>query len=430
MIKYAQDRFFALFKFSDFAVHISTMVTGTALAQLINFAVSPLLTRLYSPAEQGILSVYLAVIFLVVPIACGTYDRAIVLPQKDDDARDLAALSFFILLVVSFLFLVFTLINKQLGLIKDLTQGPWLLIPFNIFLLGLYQIFQAWQTRKKNFARISLSKVGQSISTAVVNVSGGLLHLSSPGLIYGTFIGHATAVVISLADLRNGIADFAYDRIQDRLLQQAKRYVSFPRYNLLRVLTEVARESLTVFLISSFFTKELLGYFSLSFRVLRAPLTILGTSVAMVLYQKLASSINMKQPIFPIIKKLCLQMTLLIIPPFTILLIWGPEIFRFVFGDRWEMSGVFSQILIPWLLIDLYLTTLSNIPLVLNRQKTFFRISFCYNLSVIAAILVSALLYKDIIFTLTCLSAIGSLYLLGQTGWILSIAKRTERGIS
>lgn len=429
MIKHAQDRFFALFKFSDFAVHISTMVTGTALAQLINFAISPLITRLYSPAEQGIFSVYLAVVTLVTQIACGTYDRAIVLPEKDDDARDLAALSFFILLIVSILFLVFCLINNQLGLIKDLTQGPWLLIPFNIFLLGLYQIFQAWQTRKKNFARISLSKVGQSISMAAVNISGGLLKLSSPGLIYGTFAGQFVAVSIILANVRALIPSLKKATTKSNLLRQAIKYSDFPKYNLFQSLLDGARDSIIIFVISLFFASDLLGYYSFSLRILRAPLSIMGASTATVLYQKLASNINSGKPIFHVIKKICTQLALVIIPPFIILAIWGPKIFAFVFGSRWEMSGVFSQILIPWLIVGFFSSTFSQIPLVLNRQRTFFPIGIGYNLLIILSILIPTILWKNITFTLICLSVVGSLYLIGVTAWILHISKGFDRGI-
>ncbi len=153
MLRHFQSKIFKILKISDFGINITTMVMGTAFAQILTFAVSPLIARLYSPEQQGIFAIYIAAITFVGPIASGTYEQAIVLPEKDQDAQDLFSLSLIILTFVSLAILVLSIVNYILNIIKDLNQTPWFLIPINIFLLGLFQISQSWQTRNKNFSR-------------------------------------------------------------------------------------------------------------------------------------------------------------------------------------------------------------------------------------------------------------------------------------
>ena len=47
---------------SDVVKNISSMVGATILAQLIGIAILPMLSRIYSPADFGVLAVYTSVV--------------------------------------------------------------------------------------------------------------------------------------------------------------------------------------------------------------------------------------------------------------------------------------------------------------------------------------------------------------------------------
>ena len=61
--------------------------------------------------------------------------------------------------------------------------------------------------------------------------------------------------------------------------------------------------------------------------------------------------------------------------PFAVIYFFGTELFTFVFGDQWMISGRLSEIMAPWLMLNFIVTPLSTIPLVFNKQKSFFLIS-------------------------------------------------------
>ena len=74
-----------------FLRNVSIMLTGTASGQLVSILLSPILTRLYSPQQFGVLSVYIAVVSILAVIASLRYELTIPLASSDDDAINLVA---------------------------------------------------------------------------------------------------------------------------------------------------------------------------------------------------------------------------------------------------------------------------------------------------------------------------------------------------
>src|SRR5690606_39162851 len=78
---------------NDFGRNVAALMTGTTLAQALPIAASPLLSRLYTPGDFGVLGLYAAICAIVSVLAAGRYEIAIVQPRSDAEAANLAALS-------------------------------------------------------------------------------------------------------------------------------------------------------------------------------------------------------------------------------------------------------------------------------------------------------------------------------------------------
>ena len=76
-----------------FVRNVTIVASGTAAAQAITMAFSPLITRIYGAEAFGLLGVFNALVSVVTPIAALTYPIAIVLPQEDTEAKGLVKLS-------------------------------------------------------------------------------------------------------------------------------------------------------------------------------------------------------------------------------------------------------------------------------------------------------------------------------------------------
>ena len=60
---------------------VGVLVVGNAIAQLLLILAIPLLSRLYSPAEFGLLSLFTATTAIVGSVVCGRYQFAVALPK-------------------------------------------------------------------------------------------------------------------------------------------------------------------------------------------------------------------------------------------------------------------------------------------------------------------------------------------------------------
>jgi O-antigen/teichoic acid export membrane protein len=68
---------------SRFARSVAVVTAGSALGQGLVVASAPLLTRLYTPADFGVLAVYGSIVSLVAVVAALRYEFAIALPGHD-----------------------------------------------------------------------------------------------------------------------------------------------------------------------------------------------------------------------------------------------------------------------------------------------------------------------------------------------------------
>ncbi|MBL4577086.1 MAG: oligosaccharide flippase family protein, partial [Flavobacteriales bacterium] len=177
---------------SDFTRHVLTLSTGTALSQIIPILLAPLLTRLYTPVDFGLLTIYVSLSSLIAIVSTGRYEMAIVLPREDKDAVGIFALSLSIASGISLVsLLVFWTFQSEIsGWYNEPQIKPWLLlIPLTVFLTGISQTLNYWLTRQKKFKSISAAKVSDSSLNNLVKVGLGFRTTGVGGLIIGNIIG-------------------------------------------------------------------------------------------------------------------------------------------------------------------------------------------------------------------------------------------------
>ena len=125
---------------SEFSRNVFALMTGTTIAQAIPIAISPILTRIYTPEDFGVFALYMAIASILSVIATGRYELAIMLPKKDEDAINIAALSIIISFFVSFVSLLIVFVfNAQItNLLGNPEISNWLyFIPLTVLLTGV-----------------------------------------------------------------------------------------------------------------------------------------------------------------------------------------------------------------------------------------------------------------------------------------------------
>ena len=152
----------------------------------------------------------------------------------------------------------------------------------------------------------------------------------------------------------------------------ARRYKDFPLISFPHSMIDVGRDLLLGIFIASIFSKAIFGYFNHSFTMLRLPLVIIGASIGQVFFNRCSEMVNRGESIHALLKKTMLQLVLLSIVPFTVIFLFGEPLFAFVFGEEWGVAGRYSEIMALWLGMNFINSPLSNIPMVINRQREYF----------------------------------------------------------
>jgi len=356
---------------SEFSRNVLTLMTGTTIAQAIPIAISPILTRLYTPEDFGVFALYMSIASIIAIIATGRYELAIMLPKKDEDAFNIMILSIIISFFISFIsFLMVFFFNSQItALLGNPKISNWLyFIPITVLLTGIYQSFNYWLNRKKQYKRLATSKVIQSGTTASINVAMGFGGFGSGGLIIGGVLGQGVATSM--------LGKFMWNEDKNRLKQfkkikmiaLAKKYQKFPKLLIFAHGINIASAQMPIILLSSLFSVIFSGYYVLIKRVIGLPMSIIASSISDVFIQQASHDYvkinNCKKVYLSTLKKLLF----LSLFPFIVFYFMAPDFFALIFSEKWRIAGEYAQILTPMFFLQFITSPLSKMFIIAERQ--------------------------------------------------------------
>lgn len=357
-------------KNSSFAKNVTMIAGAAASVQIIQFILSPILTRLYIPEEFGVLTVYNSILSVLIVIGPLNYHKAI--PIAEDDNKAVHVLMLSILIIIS----VTMLIGLTIGL-----SGPKLftmlnadalftyryIIPLGFFLMGIYNIFIHWGYRIKNYKLISKTRFVQAIIGNILKIGLGFLKIGSMGLILGNIMNNS-AGVISLS--REYFKKFKLVIDKKELKWVAKRYIKFPIYNTLGEFIYTAGNEIPVFFITSLYGSEVIGFYGLAYSIIRVPIILLGNSIGQVFYSEMAGvGKNKPREIKDKANKIIKSLTLFGLIPLGVIILFGPVLFSTIFGDNWHEAGIYAQILSPLVYISLIVMPVGRLLEIFEKQN-------------------------------------------------------------
>jgi O-antigen/teichoic acid export membrane protein len=357
---------------SSFAKSVAMITGGTTIAQLLNALFSPIITRLYSPEEYGVLSVYTSILGLIVIIASLRYELGIPIAEDDEKAVNVMALCFFVLIIfVIVVFLIFLFFGEPILTFLDASSlvNYRYLIPIGVFLAGAYKILLQWAYRNNDFKSIANTKLAQSITGNGVKVGLGFLHVGPLGLIIGQILKEGAGLGTLSRSFSNNIHLVKKINKND-ILWGAKRYQNFLIFSVPASFLNSVGSQLPVFFITSLYGSEILGFYGLSISIVNIPMNLIGSSIADVLYGE-AVSVGRSNPkrIKYLSKKLFKSLLIIGLIPLLTLLFFGPFLFSFVFGSQWYEAGVYARILAFLVFTRFIFTPINRIYDAFERQK-------------------------------------------------------------
>lgn len=357
---------------SQFARNVITLMTGTTLAQALPIAITPILTRIYTPDEFGVFAVYIAICSILAVLVTGRYELAIIVPEHDEDAINIMALSIGLSFIISFFLLIIVLLagSEIANLLRIESIANWLyFIPLTTLVMGCYQSLNYWANRKSLYKRMATSRVLQTGSTSAVQLSTGFLKIGTLGLILGQFLGQLISVIFFVKSIFSQEKEQISKINKKKIYEVASRYNNFPKYLIVAHGFNTGSAQTPVLLLSSLFATSVSGLYMLTNRVLSAPITLVASAIGEVFRVQASKEYVQTGQCKAIYLQTIKKLTLLSFIPFAILFVFSEEIFSLVFGKEWAEAGKISKILMPVFFLRFISSPLSSMFMIAEAQK-------------------------------------------------------------
>lgn len=410
---------------NEFGRNVLTLMTGTTISQAVPIAMSPIFSRMFSPADFGLFALYTSVLSILIVIATGRYELAIMLPKEDEEAVNLLALSSAIAVVVALLSgLALFIFRHQIGLALGNTAIEyWLfLIPFAVLVTGVQQALSYWGTRRKYYKTVAGNRVLQSGSIATSTLLMGLNGVGAAGLIVGNFLGQVIATSTLLWRMFGKDHHLFAKITQAEALRLGKRYISFLKFGVVALLTSSIAQQSLFFLVVSYLNEIILGYISLVQRVIGIPATVIGNNLGDVFYQHISQT--PKEKSFQPVLRFAAKLSLFSLGLHIVLYLVCAYFFVWIFGQQWAGAVLFVKYLI---LVSAFSFVFSPLSILFNYYEIQ-KINFFWQASWLLSNILIFFLYKRYSWSVESLFLVYAvkqslLYLIGILGFVF-IAKR------
>lgn len=349
------------------------LATGTGIARLIGVAAIPILTRIYSPEDFGVLAVFTAIVMILAPIVTLRYCLALPLPRHDATALNLLVLSAGLMLLLSALIalLLWGFGDTVLPLLSMEVLTPWWwLIAIGILAAASYELLTYWATRLRAYRIIARTNVWQSAAGSIVKIVLGLLSLQPAGLLIGQVVAKGGGIGVLLRGFWAAFRANLHQVTLSRIRIIAWRYRDLPVYRVPSQVLMVFAVQAPVLFIAFLYDAQITGQFSLAMMALTLPVSLLGRSTAKAFYAE-ASRLGPKRPqaIDSMLRDVLMKLAFVAIGPTVVLLFLGQILFEFVFGENWLVAGAFAQSLAIFLFFQFLQAPVAHVFYIFDGQR-------------------------------------------------------------
>ncbi len=351
---------------------LSFLMGGTFIAQLIPILLQPVLKRLFTVEEFGVFDIYFRLVGLLAIVFSLKYEKAIILSKTKRDSVAIY-LGVMLLGMISFLITELALIVlSSFGVRFSAIPEEYSLIIYLIPLSALFFLInlssQLMFIRQKRFMASSSQKIFRRGSEGVIHVGSGFAGMFW-GLPLGETMGSFTAALIGALRLRKDlIKDLPKDLLAS-IKKNAKKYAELPKYAFVSNLLNTFVLSALTFQIFAKFSLQEVGYAELTQRMLAVPSALIGVSLGQLILQRFSEAFNKNVSVKKLFSGFLFFGILIAIPFFITIYFWGPELFGWVFGKQWTVSGDYAKYLVSSWSLLIIISPLGQVLIGLHRIK-------------------------------------------------------------
>jgi len=354
---------------NSFLKRVGVLASSTAGAQLIALMTLPIVTRLFSVHDIGLISLVTAIFSFSTAIMSFKFENAILISSNREKYTIASTCLYLIVLntlLISGLFSVFYFAG-QFGF-DQLPSWTAFFLLATLPGLGLFNLNRALWLRNQKTRNIAQTTLLRSLGQSLGRIAGGVAQLGISGLFIGEFL-LAWAVAPFLKSPRDigRLAAFAKGKTK----AVVKKYSNYILLEFPSTLMNNLALFLPVPLVANLYGIESAGIFGIAHRIATLPVSQVSRAVADVTQMEMADAYRkgekqrVKELFWTISKRLFVFALLPLIASITL----APFLIGYILGQEWSQAGYIIAILSPWLFAQTVVGPITRILILLQRQE-------------------------------------------------------------
>ena len=398
--------------------NVAKISSGTMAGQAISFITLPVIARIYGAEVMGIWTLINSIATIVNSFSDLGLTNALMLEEDDEKMLRLYNVVTTIVMGISIAsgfvaFIYYSIVPNDMG-INSLFVG--ILLAILIFTLQQTQICYTWLNRQGKYGILMKNPVINNTVIAIVAIAFGLLGAKTYGYYIATILGQ----IITLLHMKRFLPIKMFTTKIEDYQHVLRNRTEFIKYQMPTNVISQVKNQLPVLLIEGLFGKEILGYYSVSVKVLNIPINLLANALGRIFFQTISDMKRKGEEIGEFAYRNITKAMKVAIVPMIFLVAFGDVFIIILYGETYEMAGTMLQIVSFQNFFTFLMMSSQGITVTLNKQKYAMISWIVQSLGYIMGLGVGAYIFHDIFIGLILMSI---LYVLVQVVYFCSLFK-------
>lgn len=382
-------------KISGSLKNVVKISSGTIVGQIISILTLPIITRMYGAEVMGSWAAIYAISSILVYCCDLGLSQAIMIESDDEVEKLYHTVSTISLLVCTFAFFISLAYYLLLGngVISACIDSFFVVV--YAFTLRQVQTCYTWLNRERKYDILMRNPIINYASVAIISIALSLMGLKKYGYFWGVILGQ----FFTLINMGSALPKFCFRFDFSYFKNVLRKHKEFVEYQMPSQISTQLRQQLPNLLIGALFGNEILGYFSISQKLISIPITFIGQALGKVFYQTVADMKRNGKAIGVFLKRNMNRAMMIAIVPMILFAAFGDAAIVIFFGKEYALGGTISRIIVFRSVFTFLSTSLAGIDIVTEQQKRTLQTCLIQTVLALLSVLIGYFITNSILFT-------------------------------
>lgn len=382
-------------------INVAKISSGTMIGHVISLITLPILTRLYGAEIFGIWALLNSIAILITSVSDLGMSNLIMIDKKENLLKSYKIISTVSLLISTFFSLLTTVIYTELFNNVSINSVVFFLMIFLIsFLSQQIQICYTWLNRNEKYGVLMKNPIINYSFYGIIGIIFGYLGFVE----YGFYLAHILGSLATLIHMKRNLPkSFLNLNIREIYLfiRENKKFVL---YQIPTNISNNLKSQMPTFLVNFYWGTVILGYFSITVRILQMPIILIAKAIGRVFFRTITEMERQSKNIGDYVLRNMFRAIKFSIVPIIVLIGFGDIITVLFLGEKWEMSGDFVRVLALQYFFVFLQDSLQGLAITINKQKYSLISNTFHIFGLLLAMILGKYLFNDVLISMLMFS--------------------------